>query len=93
MAKFIRMRVGAYPSAIFSLYIRYHEEEYPQVWGELRFSDLGQAAIAQGVPFEQATSTPWLVEEQTLEADPERFVKQCLTAMGVEGFEEDDPEA
>lgn len=83
MATMWRLRVGAYPSAIFSLLARFHLDSYPSVAGELRYSDLGEAAKAQQVPFEDANPVPWFVEEQVPSADPETYVKACLEAVDV----------
>lgn len=90
MARMWRLRVGAYPSAIFSLMARFNPDSYPSVAGELRYSDLGEAAKAQQVPFEEAKPAPWFVEEQVPSADPETYVKACLEEMDALSEEQEE---
>lgn len=83
MATMWRMRVGAYPSSIFNLLARFHEDSYPTVAGELRYANLKEAAKAQQVPYEEAQAVPWFVEVRAPSADPETYVRECLVAMGT----------
>lgn len=91
MATMWRLRVGTYPSAIFSLLARFPRDSYPTVAGELRYSNLGEAASIQGVPFEEAQSVPWFVEQQVSSADPETYTRACLIEMGALEEAEDEP--
>lgn len=83
LARLWHMRAGAAFGRHFDLTAKMASAGHYKVTGAFLYADRGDAAKAQGIPFEEAQMDAWAVDETNPYANPEDYVKRCLIELGA----------